>query len=87
MSSGRASRGGTRTPRSPADPVADLARSRLGVPYLYPVQRFVVSNTLEGANQVVVLPTGSGKSLCFQLAALMLGLQGQLGTGGTLSTA
>jgi ATP-dependent DNA helicase RecQ len=32
----------------------------------------VVSNTLEGRNQVVVLPTGSGKSLCFQLAALML---------------
>jgi len=36
------------------------------------VQRFVVSNTLEGRNQVVVLPTGSGKSLCFQLAGLLL---------------
>ncbi|MCX7031570.1 MAG: RecQ family ATP-dependent DNA helicase [Spirochaetes bacterium] len=39
---------------------------------MYPVQRFVVSNTLEGRNQVVVLPTGSGKSLCFQLAGLLL---------------
>ena len=36
------------------------------------MQRFVVSNTLEGRNQVVVLPTGSGKSLCFQLASLLL---------------
>jgi len=42
------------------------------VSYLYPVQRFVVSNTLEGRSQVVVLPTGSGKSLCFQLAGLLL---------------
>lgn len=32
----------------------------------------MVSNTLEGRNQVVVLPTGSGKSLCFQLAGLLL---------------
>jgi ATP-dependent DNA helicase RecQ len=32
----------------------------------------VVSNTLEGRSQVVVLPTGSGKSLCFQLAGLLL---------------
>lgn len=32
----------------------------------------MVSNTLEGRSQVVVLPTGSGKSLCFQLAALLL---------------
>jgi len=32
----------------------------------------VVSNTLEGASQVVVLPTGSGKSLCFQLAAFLV---------------
>jgi ATP-dependent DNA helicase RecQ len=71
-SSGRASREGGRTPSPPADPVAELARSRFGVPYLYPVQRFVVSNTLEGASQIVVLPTGSGKSLCFQLAGLLL---------------
>jgi ATP-dependent DNA helicase RecQ len=54
------------------DPVEELARSRFGVTYLYPIQRFVISNVLEGRPQIVILPTGAGKSLCFQLPALLL---------------
>jgi ATP-dependent DNA helicase RecQ len=73
-SSDRASRGAQRAPdgAAPADPLADIARRYLGVTYLYPVQRFVISNILEGADQVVILPTGTGKSLCFQAPALVL---------------
>ena len=54
------------------DEIERLARSRFGITYLYPIQRFVVSNVLEGNPQIVVLPTGAGKSLCFQLPSLML---------------
>ena len=54
------------------DEIQRIARERFGVDYLYPIQRFVVSNVLEGKPQIVVLPTGAGKSLCFLLPSLLL---------------
>ncbi len=53
-----------------SNPLQELKRFK--VPYLFPYQRLVVSNILEGCSQLVVLPTGSGKSLCFQLSAYLL---------------
>jgi ATP-dependent DNA helicase RecQ len=54
------------------DPVRDLALSRFGIEALTPWQRFAIANTLDRTDQLVVFPTGGGKSVCFQLPALLL---------------
>ena len=49
------------------DPLIEKARELFKVKDFYPLQRLVISNILEEVNQIVVLPTAGGKSLCFQL--------------------
>lgn len=54
-----------------ADAVAAL-REHFGFDDFREGQREVIAALLEGKDAVVVMPTGSGKSLCYQLPALML---------------
>ena len=49
---------------------AEETRILLGHDKLFPLQERVVHRVLEGGDALVVMPTGSGKSLCFQLPAL-----------------
>ncbi|WP_245591608.1 RecQ family ATP-dependent DNA helicase [Cystobacter fuscus] len=48
------------------------ARARFGVEELRPGQREIIEALLAGENVLGVMPTGAGKSLCFQLPALFL---------------
>ena len=50
-----------------------LARDRFGIAALRPAQRELLDAVLAGHDALGVLPTGSGKSLTYQLPALMLG--------------
>jgi ATP-dependent DNA helicase RecQ len=59
-----------------ARPTLDAARSALrsnfGFPEFRPGQERAVESVLSGRDTLVVLPTGGGKSLCYQVPALVL---------------
>ena len=50
----------------------DLLRRHFGFPDFRPAQRRVVESVLSGRDTLAVLPTGGGKSICFQIPALVL---------------
>lgn len=60
----------TTTPDSPAD-LTDALKQYFGYDSFRPGQRQIVAAALAGRDQLVVMPTGGGKSLCFQLPALL----------------
>ncbi len=57
-------------PQGPMSSAADLLHSVFGFPEYRPGQEEIVEAVLAGRNTLAIMPTGGGKSLCFQLPAL-----------------
>ncbi len=52
--------------------LADVLKQRFGHDGFLPMQEGVIENVLAGRDSLVLMPTGSGKSVCYQLPALLL---------------
>ncbi len=52
--------------------IHNVLNERFGLKSFRPLQEEIVVRALAGESQVAVLPTGSGKSLCYQLPSLLL---------------
>src|SRR5262249_17521518 len=58
--------------KAPDDRLPERIRDYFGFRKFRPGQAEAVDSALQGRDTLVVMPTGSGKSLCFQLTALAL---------------
>ena len=54
------------------DPATEILRDVFGHPSFRPSQRAVIERLLEGAHALAIMPTGAGKSLCYQVPALVM---------------
>ena len=65
--------GAEEAPRpSGIDAVRAIARQRFGISRLHREQERAITSVLSGKDTLLVLPTGGGKSLCYQLPSLLL---------------
>jgi ATP-dependent DNA helicase RecQ len=62
----------TRRPKTAMEQAHDKLVEVFGFDRFRPGQQQVISQLLEGKSAVAIFPTGSGKSLCYQLPALLI---------------
>src|ERR671918_2233015 len=56
-----------------SDPLRDQLQELFGLDDFRPAQREVIEDVLRGKDVLCVMPTGAGKSLCYQLPAAVMG--------------
>lgn len=56
---------------STATELLEILRRRFGYENFRSTQQQIIDRTLAGGNSLVIMPTGGGKSLCFQIPALV----------------
>ena len=61
---------------SPVPALTTILRERFGLKALRPIQKEIIERIMGGGDALVVMPTGSGKSLCYQLPALAMPQEG-----------
>ena len=57
------------------DILATLLQQRFGLSHFRPGQQQALRHVVEGRHTLLVMPTGSGKSLCYQIPAVLEGGQ------------
>jgi ATP-dependent DNA helicase RecQ len=58
---------------APGNDLLEMLRRHWGYDSFRPLQERIVRSLLDGQDSCVVMPTGGGKSLCYQLPAVILG--------------
>ena len=58
-------------PRPAAHTPAEILRHTFGYPEFRPLQADIIHNALNRRDTLAIMPTGSGKSLCYQIPALL----------------
>src|SRR3954463_2301 len=62
----------TMTPANRVRQVPKVLKNVFGLESLRPGQRAVIDAVLEGKHTLAIMPTGAGKSLCYQVPAMLL---------------
>ena len=52
--------------------ILEILKERFEHDGFLPLQEEIIMNVLAGSDSLVLMPTGSGKSMCYQLPALLL---------------